>query len=292
MDSGRRPGELRLQGARGKIVCQARSTRNARSLNPQARTFRTEIDIPNPKGKLLPGMYVQASIDGTVAERLDAAAPAVATEGDQTFCYRVEGGKAVRTPLQVGAARRRVGRGGEETDEVEHVRRGRALGGLYRGRGSRERPDRAERRPAGGAVPSPASDRRGLCTVQVPRFLPSPFDLVSLLRALLWACNCPRPILMVTTPTSLLAKLAGSTEPAPWTRFVELYTPLLLCWGRRLGLDEHDAADLVQDLFTILVVGCLSIGAIRPIRSAPGCTLSCSTAGATRSGPLRLAEGG
>ena len=27
---------------------------------------------------------------------------AVLTEGDQTFCYRVEGGKAVRTPLQVG----------------------------------------------------------------------------------------------------------------------------------------------------------------------------------------------
>ena len=59
---------------------------------------------------------------------------------------------------------------------------------------------------------------------------------------------------MVTTPTSLLAKLAGSTEPAPWVRFVELYTPLLLSWARRLGLNEHDAADLLQDLFAILVV--------------------------------------
>jgi hypothetical protein len=27
---------------------------------------------------------------------------AVRTEGDQTFCYTVEGGKAARTPLQVG----------------------------------------------------------------------------------------------------------------------------------------------------------------------------------------------
>ena len=37
-------------------------TRNARSLDPQARTLRTEIDLPNPPSKLLPGMYVQATI--------------------------------------------------------------------------------------------------------------------------------------------------------------------------------------------------------------------------------------
>jgi RNA polymerase sigma-70 factor, ECF subfamily len=63
---------------------------------------------------------------------------------------------------------------------------------------------------------------------------------------------------MVTTPTSLLAKLTGrapdGSQPGPWARFVELYTPLLLVWARRLGLHEHDAADLVQDLFAVLVV--------------------------------------
>ena len=31
-----------------------------------------------------------------------------------------------------------------------------------------------------------------------------------------------------------------------WTRFVQLYTPLLYFWARRLGLQEQDAADLVQ----------------------------------------------
>jgi RNA polymerase sigma-70 factor (ECF subfamily) len=59
---------------------------------------------------------------------------------------------------------------------------------------------------------------------------------------------------MVTTPTSLLAQLAGTAQPGPWSRFVELYTPLLLLWARRLGLHEHDASDLVQDLFAVLMV--------------------------------------
>ena len=37
-------------------------SRFANSLNPQTRTMETEIDFQNPNGKLLPGMYVQASI--------------------------------------------------------------------------------------------------------------------------------------------------------------------------------------------------------------------------------------
>jgi RNA polymerase sigma-70 factor (ECF subfamily) len=38
-----------------------------------------------------------------------------------------------------------------------------------------------------------------------------------------------------------------------WERFVHLYTPLLYGWARRSGLNENDAADLLQDVFTILV---------------------------------------
>jgi hypothetical protein len=32
-----------------------------------------------------------------------------------------------------------------------------------------------------------------------------------------------------------------------------MYTPLFFAWTKRLGLDDHAAADLVQDLFTVLV---------------------------------------
>jgi RNA polymerase sigma-70 factor (ECF subfamily) len=59
---------------------------------------------------------------------------------------------------------------------------------------------------------------------------------------------------MLSTSSTLLYRLCQSThEAADWERFVDLYTPLLLAWTRRLGLNEHDSADLIQDLFAALV---------------------------------------
>jgi RNA polymerase sigma-70 factor (ECF subfamily) len=58
---------------------------------------------------------------------------------------------------------------------------------------------------------------------------------------------------MHTTPPTLLEKLREADQPAAWGRFVDLYTPLLLTWGRRVGLQAADAADLVQEVFTVLV---------------------------------------
>src|ERR1700733_8814719 len=59
--------------------------------------------------------------------------------------------------------------------------------------------------------------------------------------------------LMLTTSPSLLDRLRQSPERQAWARFVDVYTPLLFAWAARLGLTGHDAADLVQDVFTILV---------------------------------------
>jgi RNA polymerase sigma-70 factor (ECF subfamily) len=58
---------------------------------------------------------------------------------------------------------------------------------------------------------------------------------------------------MNTTPVSLLERLRPSPEQKAWARFVELYTPLLFHWARRVGLQEPDAADLVQDVFALLL---------------------------------------
>jgi RNA polymerase sigma-70 factor, ECF subfamily len=55
------------------------------------------------------------------------------------------------------------------------------------------------------------------------------------------------------TPPSLLERVRRPTDQEAWNRFVQLYTPLLLHWARRLGLQDPDAADLVQDVFAILV---------------------------------------
>ena len=57
---------------------------------------------------------------------------------------------------------------------------------------------------------------------------------------------------MFMTPASLLYRLRQPDEAAAWSRFVELYTPLLFHWAQQLGQQDSDCADLVQDVFLIL----------------------------------------
>ncbi len=57
---------------------------------------------------------------------------------------------------------------------------------------------------------------------------------------------------MFATPASLLDRLRKPDDGSAWDRFVELYTPLLYHWTRRLGLQDSDGSDLVQDVFLIL----------------------------------------
>jgi RND family efflux transporter MFP subunit len=95
------PVSLQVQGAGGERL-RGTITRNARSLDPQSRTLRTEIDLPNSDGKLLPGMYVQARIVVQHANVWTVPEAAVLTQGNQAICYRVDNGKAIRTPLQLG----------------------------------------------------------------------------------------------------------------------------------------------------------------------------------------------
>jgi RND family efflux transporter MFP subunit len=91
-----RPQSLPGQEFKGNV------TRTSRTLNPQNRTLRTEIDLPNADGKFLPGMYVSVTI---IAERKNVWAlpeKAVVIRSEQAFCYQIENGKAIRTPVQVG----------------------------------------------------------------------------------------------------------------------------------------------------------------------------------------------
>jgi RNA polymerase sigma-70 factor (ECF subfamily) len=55
-----------------------------------------------------------------------------------------------------------------------------------------------------------------------------------------------------TTPT-LLERLRQTGDETAWRRLVQLYTPLLFSWARRAGESDHDAADLVQEVFVALV---------------------------------------
>jgi HlyD family secretion protein len=74
----------------------------------QSRTLLVEIDLPNPKDLLRPGMYLQASIQMERRDALSLPADAVATQGDvnegeQSFCFVLENGKIRRIPIEVGA---------------------------------------------------------------------------------------------------------------------------------------------------------------------------------------------
>lgn len=77
-------------------------TRSSWVLDTQARTLRTQIDLPNPDGLLRPGMYATAQITAERPDTLTVPASAVLNRDDQWFVYRVVDGKAVRMPVKVG----------------------------------------------------------------------------------------------------------------------------------------------------------------------------------------------
>jgi len=60
---------------------------------------------------------------------------------------------------------------------------------------------------------------------------------------------------MLSTSPSLLAQLKNSSSNTlAWHRFVELYTPLLMYWIRRTGLNASDSADIVQEVLITMTV--------------------------------------
>jgi hypothetical protein len=80
----------------------ARVTRTSWALNPTSRTLTAQVELPNPQETFLPGMYAYGSV---LIERADVRAvpvSAVTQIGNQTYCYLVLEGKAVRTPVQSG----------------------------------------------------------------------------------------------------------------------------------------------------------------------------------------------
>jgi RND family efflux transporter MFP subunit len=82
----------------------ARVTRTSWALNSTSRTLMAQIDLPNPKGDFVPGMYAYGSV---LIERPDVRAlpvSAITQIGNQTYCYLAVDGKAVRTPVQTGVS--------------------------------------------------------------------------------------------------------------------------------------------------------------------------------------------
>jgi HlyD family secretion protein len=82
----------------------ARVTRTSWALNPTSRTLMAQVELPNPQGKFLPGMYAYGSV---LIERPSVRAvpvSAVTQIGNLTYCYLALDGKAARTPVQTGVS--------------------------------------------------------------------------------------------------------------------------------------------------------------------------------------------
>ena len=99
-------------GTKATVVAKAFSdhpipgsvTRTSWALNVKSRTLRAEIDLKNPNSKLLPGMYAYAKviIDRPNVRALPLAA--LTYNGEKTYCWRHQDGKAIRTEVQTGVS--------------------------------------------------------------------------------------------------------------------------------------------------------------------------------------------
>jgi RND family efflux transporter MFP subunit len=93
---------IEVQSLRGAEL-KGRVTRTGFALDVGSRSLDTIIDIDNPEGRLRPGLYGTAKI--ILQEQKDALtlpAAAVVRQGKEAFCYRLVGGKAAKTPIQLG----------------------------------------------------------------------------------------------------------------------------------------------------------------------------------------------
>ncbi|HTQ38577.1 MAG TPA: efflux RND transporter periplasmic adaptor subunit [Pirellulales bacterium] len=77
-------------------------TRTSLALRNQSRTLQAEIDLPNPKDELLPGMYAYGSIEIERPKVWAIPNSAIVEIGNRMCCYLVVDGVAARTQIQAG----------------------------------------------------------------------------------------------------------------------------------------------------------------------------------------------
>ena len=53
---------------------------------------------------------------------------------------------------------------------------------------------------------------------------------------------------ILTTHVSLLMRIRNLQDSVSWADFVRLYAPMIFQYGRRMGLQDADAADVTQDV--------------------------------------------
>lgn len=86
-----------------KTVAEFKIARTSNSLSPSSRTLRIEIDVPNPKNSIRPGMMVNVEL-GAETHKGVMAVPAecVLADRHQASVFAVEGNKARKIGVELG----------------------------------------------------------------------------------------------------------------------------------------------------------------------------------------------
>lgn len=92
---------IRIPALRGADV-PGKVARTSWTLGGESRTLRTEVDLPNPDGRIRPGMYAFARIPVEVTQALTIPAAATVMQDESPWAWCVEEGKAMRYQLQAG----------------------------------------------------------------------------------------------------------------------------------------------------------------------------------------------
>lgn len=96
------PTTIRVQSLDNKQFA-GNIKRIASALDEKTRTLRAEVDLENPSGELVPGMYCYVSILlGKRPEALVIPATAMMVNQDKASCFIVANGQIVRQPIELG----------------------------------------------------------------------------------------------------------------------------------------------------------------------------------------------
>jgi RND family efflux transporter MFP subunit len=96
------PAIIKPVGLDGKPFI-GKVTRSSLRLDPGTRNMRTEIDLPNPKERLYPGMYAEVSLEmNRRPDALTVPAAAVGSDGDGNFVDTITDNRVTRLAIKTG----------------------------------------------------------------------------------------------------------------------------------------------------------------------------------------------
>ena len=96
------PIEVKVNALGETVV--GKVARFSAEVNSQTRTMHTEVNVPNPKGNLLPGMYAEADLTFNAAgSAITVPIQAIDREGDQTSVMLLQADNTIqRRPVTLG----------------------------------------------------------------------------------------------------------------------------------------------------------------------------------------------